>query len=83
MVFQVQFKFPEIVLYRCGKRERGNIWYARQEYSLAIQCYRRALDFLDDIEGGVSLPTSDSSENKEVRILFPSLFILILIVKYN
>lgn len=33
------------------KKERGNWWYARQENNYAIRCYRRALDYLDDIEG--------------------------------
>ncbi|KAL2717503.1 peptidyl-prolyl cis-trans isomerase FKBP8 [Vespula squamosa] len=28
------------------KRERGNWWFARDEPTIAIQCYRRALDFL-------------------------------------
>lgn len=28
------------------KRERGNWWFTRDEPTMAIQCYRRALDFL-------------------------------------
>jgi len=32
------------------KRERGNFWYDRNEYNLAIQCYRRALEYLDESE---------------------------------
>ncbi|XP_076266990.1 peptidyl-prolyl cis-trans isomerase FKBP8-like [Rhynchophorus ferrugineus] len=32
------------------KRERGNWWYQRNENTLAVQCYRRALDFLDEVE---------------------------------
>lgn len=32
------------------KRERGNWWFNRQEYSLAIQCYSAAIDYLDDAE---------------------------------
>lgn len=31
-----------------SKRERGNWWYLRQDSTKAIQCYRRALDILDD-----------------------------------
>jgi len=46
------------------KRERGNWWYGRGEASLAIQCYRRALDFLDDTEGGIQYPKGDDSEAK-------------------
>lgn len=34
------------------KRERGNWWYMRGENTIAIQCYRRALDYLDEVEGG-------------------------------
>ncbi|XP_012284026.1 peptidyl-prolyl cis-trans isomerase FKBP8 [Orussus abietinus] len=36
------------------KRERGNWWFARDEPILAIQCYRRALDFLYPENGGTS-----------------------------
>ncbi|ENN70253.1 hypothetical protein YQE_13036, partial [Dendroctonus ponderosae] len=32
------------------KRERGNWWYQRGENTLAVQCYRRALDYLDEVE---------------------------------
>lgn len=45
------------------KRERGNWWYIRDEHNFAIQCYRRALDFLDDVEGGI-IVVPDSEENK-------------------
>ncbi|XP_022202921.1 peptidyl-prolyl cis-trans isomerase FKBP8 [Nilaparvata lugens] len=45
------------------KKERGNWWYSRQENTLAISCYRRALDFLDtdnceNIEGS-NKPTDE------------------------
>jgi len=30
------------------KKERGNYWYSRKDHTLAIQCYRRALEYLDD-----------------------------------
>jgi FK506-binding protein 8 len=40
------------------KRERGNWWYGRGENTLAIQCYRRALDYLDEVEVGI-----DSTES--------------------
>lgn len=29
------------------KRERGNYWYSRSDYPSSIQCYRRALEYLD------------------------------------
>ncbi|XP_058067339.1 peptidyl-prolyl cis-trans isomerase FKBP8 [Anopheles bellator] len=40
------------------KRLRGNFWMKRQEYNLAIQSYRRALEYLDDTvsAGGVMEP---------------------------
>lgn len=37
------------------KRERGNFWYARKEWSLAIQLYRRALEYLNDSGPGVEI----------------------------
>ncbi|RZB40286.1 peptidyl-prolyl cis-trans isomerase FKBP8 [Asbolus verrucosus] len=44
------------------KRERGNWWYGRGENTLAIQCYRRALDYLDEVEGGITDPSKSNSE---------------------
>lgn len=41
------------------KRLRGNFWMKRQEYNLAIQSYRRALEYLDESEGGITKPTVD------------------------
>ncbi|KAJ8955907.1 hypothetical protein NQ318_005455 [Aromia moschata] len=48
------------------KRERGNWWYIRGENNIAIQCYRRALDYLDEVEGGVTGALSEGSGDKEV-----------------
>jgi len=53
---------------RCRKRERGNWWYTRQEHTLAIQCYRRALDYLSDIEGGITLKPEKGDDSNQVRI---------------
>ncbi|MFO0002467.1 MAG: hypothetical protein ACK559_15160, partial [bacterium] len=44
---------PDIPLaerYSIGKekRERGNRWYSRGDHSLAVQCYRKAVEYLDD-----------------------------------
>ncbi|CAH2042527.1 unnamed protein product, partial [Iphiclides podalirius] len=39
------------------RRTRGNWWYGRGEAQLAIQLYRRALDVLDESEGGITDPT--------------------------
>lgn len=41
------------------KRERGNFFFERQEYNSAIQLYRRALEYLDESEGGITNPTTD------------------------
>ncbi|XP_072942552.1 peptidyl-prolyl cis-trans isomerase FKBP8 [Epargyreus clarus] len=39
------------------RRARGNWWYRRGEAQLAVQLYRRALDVLDESEGGITEPT--------------------------
>jgi FK506-binding protein 8 len=41
------------------KRERGNYYFERQEFNSAIQLYRRALEYLDESEGGITTPTTD------------------------
>ncbi|XP_077298434.1 peptidyl-prolyl cis-trans isomerase zonda [Arctopsyche grandis] len=41
------------------KRERGNWWYTMQEPMMAIQCYRRAIEYLDETKGGITDPTAD------------------------
>jgi len=40
------------------KRLRGNNWYARGEHSQAVQCYRKAVEYLDDesIDVDVEVP---------------------------
>lgn len=40
------------------RRARGNWWYTRGEAQLAVQLYRRALDALDESEGGITEPTA-------------------------
>ncbi|XP_019877780.2 peptidyl-prolyl cis-trans isomerase FKBP8 [Aethina tumida] len=44
------------------KRVRGNWWYCRGENNLAIQCYRRALNYLDEVEGGIKTISADNEE---------------------
>ncbi|ODM89632.1 Peptidyl-prolyl cis-trans isomerase FKBP8 [Orchesella cincta] len=56
------------------KRERGNWWYGRGESSLAIQCYRRALEFLDEAEGGIQYPSASSPEKLKVSDELKALF---------
>jgi len=48
------------------KRQRGNWWYEREESSLAVQCYRRAIEFFDETEGGIKYP--DENETEKVMI---------------
>jgi len=40
------------------KRLRGNTWYSRGEHSQAVQCYRKAVEYLDDesIDNEVEVP---------------------------
>lgn len=58
-----------------SKRERGNFWYDRGEYNLAIQLYRRSLEYLDDTDKYVG----DASKMEEVHslILFANIQLLI------
>ncbi|CRK98122.1 CLUMA_CG011490, isoform A [Clunio marinus] len=42
------------------KRERGNFYFERQEYNSAIQLYRRALEYLDESDGGITSPVENS-----------------------
>lgn len=50
------------LLFRNKKRVRGNWWYCRGENNLAIQCYRRALNYLDEVEGGIKTISADNEE---------------------
>ncbi|XP_064460900.1 peptidyl-prolyl cis-trans isomerase FKBP8-like [Ornithodoros turicata] len=50
------------------KRERGNFWYSRSECSNATRCYRRALDFLDDMGLNVSDSPKDLQQLLDLRL---------------
>lgn len=50
-----------------SKRERGNYWYSRGDYNLAIQLYRRSLEYLNDNGPGVEVV----AEN-EVVLTYPT-----------
>lgn len=52
-----------VLLYSDRKRQRGNFWYERSEFNLAIQSYRRSLEYLDDTDKYVG----ESSKKEEVR----------------
>uniref|UniRef100_A0A0C9RN44 peptidylprolyl isomerase n=1 Tax=Fopius arisanus TaxID=64838 RepID=A0A0C9RN44_9HYME len=51
------------------KRERGNWWFARNEPTLAIQCYRRALDFLQSSGDDHKKKPEDIMTDSQLQIL--------------
>ncbi len=51
------------------KRERGNFWFERQEFNLAIQNYRRALEYLDETEGGIKYEVEQEPTNSQLQEL--------------
>jgi len=53
------------------KRLRGNNWYTRAEYSQAVQCYRKAVEYLDDesIDNEVEVPIDRFLLPREVQEL--------------
>lgn len=51
------------------KRERGNFWFERQEFNLAIQNYRRALEYLDETEGGIKYEVEPEPSNSQLQEL--------------
>lgn len=53
------------------KRLRGNFWMKRQEYNLAIQSYRRALEYLDESEGGITNPTESGNLEVSFQMYLP------------
>ncbi|CAG2162288.1 unnamed protein product [Oppiella nova] len=59
------FVLPIVDRIRIGnrKKERGNFWFARQEYSTCIQCYKSGLKLLDATED--ELESVDGNEMKE------------------
>lgn len=50
------------------KNKRGNYFFERQEYNAAIQLYRRALEYLDESEGGIKYPTGDEEEPTNAQL---------------
>lgn len=47
---------------RNKKRERGNWWFSRNEVTFAMQCYRRALDFLTPGKSGKNMSQKEMEE---------------------
>lgn len=53
------------------KRSRGNYFFERQEYNFAIQLYRRALEYLDESEGGIQfVQPEQEATNSQLQELF-------------
>lgn len=52
-------KVDERISVGLQKKERGNWWYSRGEHTIAINCYRRALEYLDDTD----IPEPHSEED--------------------
>lgn len=51
------------------KKERGNFWFGRNDFSSAIHCYRRAVEFLDATEDEMQLlHSSDSSLGQSSQV---------------
>merc|ERR1712200_213611 len=42
------FELEERKVIGLRKKERGNFWFSRSQYSQAVQCYRKAVEFFDD-----------------------------------
>lgn len=63
-----ELPFQERLSIGDAKRERGNFWYSRGDYSNAAHCYRRALDFLDDMGLNLSESPADLQLLLETRL---------------
>lgn len=50
------------------KRQRGNFWYERSEFNLAIQLYRRSLEYLDDTDKYVGESNKKEEVNKKQNV---------------
>ncbi|RWS17560.1 FK506-binding-like protein 1 [Dinothrombium tinctorium] len=44
---EIELPIEERLKIGTEKKNRGNFWHSREEYSISGQCYKRALDFLD------------------------------------
>ena len=53
------------------KRDRGNWWYAREDFTNAVHCYRKAVEYLDDekIEADMEVPIDRFLLPKELQDL--------------
>ncbi|VEN61029.1 unnamed protein product [Callosobruchus maculatus] len=51
------------------KKERGNWWYQRGENNVAVQCYRRALDYLNEVETSTEKGDGGGATDAELQVL--------------
>ena len=51
------------------KRERGNFWFSRQDYTSAVQCYRKAGEFFDDEKLELEVPIDRYQLSQELQDL--------------
>jgi len=51
------------------KKERGNFWHQRQNYTFAVQCYRRAGEYFDDEKLELEVPIDRYQLPEELQTL--------------
>lgn len=50
-----------------SKKERGNFWFARNDFSSAIHCYRRSVEFLETQDEEMSLNDLSADDGKGIE----------------
>jgi len=51
------------------KKDRGNFWFQRQNYTFAVQCYRKAGDYFDDEKLELEVPVDRYQLPEELQTL--------------
>ncbi len=59
--------FMDSLVLGIQKRERGNLWFSRSEFTLAIQCYRKAAEYLDDKQIEEDMEAGDENTKHETN----------------
>lgn len=49
------------------KKERGNYWFKRNEFNLAIQLYRKAIEYFDENVDSADAPPPSSTQVSELQ----------------
>ncbi len=52
----MDFDVPKRMEIGLRKKDRGNYWFARGDYSMAVQCYRKAAEYFDDDNIEIEVP---------------------------